>query len=39
MVLNKSVEEQKQETEKALFDELGVDKEHQELYSLMNELW
>ena len=39
VALYKSVEDQKQKTEKALFDELGVDKEHQELYSLMNELW
>jgi hypothetical protein len=39
LVLVKSVEEQKQETASVLVDELNVDVEHKELYSVMNEIW
>ena len=39
LALVKSVEEQKQETASVLVDELNVDAEHKELYSVMNEIW
>jgi hypothetical protein len=39
LVLVKSLEDQKQETSSKLVDELNVDAEHKELYSVMNEIW
>ena len=39
LVLVKSLEDQKQETSSKLVDELNVDAEHRELYSVMNEIW